>query len=97
MALRSACGVKAATIRALDEAGMRWHFVFLGGSVMALQAAVQAGLGIGVFGTRHVPPGCVVLEDGAGLPRLPPGHVVLHTRLTGVTRKALAAAFSSAG
>jgi DNA-binding transcriptional LysR family regulator len=96
LALRSECGVKASAIRALDEAGLAWRFAFLGGSVMALQAALQAGLGVGVLGGRHVPPGSSVLDDGAGLPTLPVGHVIMLTRLTGGTRKALAAAFSSA-
>jgi DNA-binding transcriptional LysR family regulator len=95
VALRGACGVKGAAVRALDEADMPWRFAFLGGSVMALQAAVQAGLGVGVFGTRHVPRGCAVLEAGAGLPNLPTGQVVMHTRLSGPTRKALASAFGS--
>ena len=40
--------------------------------------------------------GCNVLDDAAGLPRLPAGDVVLHTRLTGGTRRALTAAFSAA-
>ena len=97
LALANACGVKATATRALDEAGIPWRFAFLGGSVMALQAAVQAGLGIGVFGTRHVPPSCNVLEEAAGLPPLPASNVVLHTRLTGETRRALGAAFRSAG
>lgn len=63
---------------------------------MALQAAVQAGLGIGVFGTRHVPPGCTVLDELAGLPGLAASSVVMHKRLTGDTRRALAAAFKFA-
>jgi DNA-binding transcriptional LysR family regulator len=96
LALRSECGVKSAATSALDEAGISWCFAFLGGSVMALQAAAQAGLGIGVFGTRHVPSGCNVLGDEVGLPKLPAATVVLHTRLTGGTRRALEAAFSSA-
>jgi DNA-binding transcriptional LysR family regulator len=95
LALRTECGVKAAATRALDDAGIPWCLAFQGGSVMALQAAAQAGLGIGVFGTRHVPSGCRVLEEAAGLPRLPVADVVLHTRLTGGTRRALTAAFSA--
>jgi DNA-binding transcriptional LysR family regulator len=96
VALRGVCSVKAASIRALDEAGVPWRCVFLGGSVSALQAAVKAGLGIGVFGTRHIPSGCQAPQSLGGLPRLPTGSVVLHTRLNGATRRALSAAFSAA-
>lgn len=91
--MRGPCGVKAVAARALDEAGMRWRCTFLGGSVMALQAAVKAGLGVGVFGAQHVPAGCDLLGEGEGLPRLPMGEVVLLTRLSGGVRRALAAAF----
>ena len=62
---------------------------------MTPQAAAQAGLGIIVFGTRHVPSGCHVLGDEVGLPKLPTA-VVLHTPLTGGTRSVLTAAFSAA-
>jgi hypothetical protein len=44
VALRGPRGVKAAMVRALDKAGLPWRMAFQGGSVMALQAAVQAGL-----------------------------------------------------
>jgi DNA-binding transcriptional LysR family regulator len=97
VALRGACGVKAAATRALDEAKLSWRFTFLGGSVAALQAAVVAGLGIGVFGTRHVPPDCAVVDDSHGLPALPTSEVVLYTRLPGATRRALTVAFQAAG
>lgn len=95
VALHGACGVKTASTRALDAAGLPWRYAFLGGSVSALQAAVMAGLGVGAFGRRHLPDGCVPLDQA--LPSLPTGNVVLHCRLDGETRRVLATAFRSAG
>jgi DNA-binding transcriptional LysR family regulator len=92
--LRGPCGVKAAMTRALDEAGLPWRIAFQGGSVMALQAAVVAGLGISVFGRAHVPTGSAVITRR--LPKLPQGRVVLHARLATPQRTALAAAFKGA-
>ncbi len=95
VALRGACGVKAAATHALDAARIPWRFSFLGGSVSALQAAVEAGLGLGVFGQRQVSsPGAGPPE---GLPALPTGTVVMHTRLTGEIALAIRRAFSQIG
>jgi DNA-binding transcriptional LysR family regulator len=94
VALHGACGVKSASTRALETVGLPWRFSFQGGSVMALQAAVRAGLGIAAFGARHLPEGC--LADRT-LPELPVGHVMLHTRLDGATRRVLSAAFRAVG
>lgn len=94
VALRSPCSVKTAATRALEQAGRPWRFAFLGGSVMSLQAAVEAGLGLGAFGQRHVPPGCAVDGD-TDLPPLPESQVMLLTRLDGPVRRALEAAFRS--
>lgn len=95
VALHGACGVKAAATRALESAGLPWRYAFLGGSVSALQAAIRAGLGVGVLGRRHLPEGCAAPDRN--MPLLPTGTVVLHCRLDGATRRVLAAAFRSAG
>jgi DNA-binding transcriptional LysR family regulator len=95
VALRGLCGVKAATTKALDGARISWRYSFLGGSVLALQAAVEAGLGIGVFGQRHAVASIVGAENG--LPPLPSGTVVMHTHLTGPINLAVQRAFGSIG
>ena len=97
VAMRGPCGVKAAATQALDTAGLRWRCAFLGGSVQALQAAVKAGLGVGVFGARNVPAGTDILGPREGFPDLPAAEVVMHTRLSGGIRRALSAAFRAAG
>jgi DNA-binding transcriptional LysR family regulator len=91
VALRGPCGVKAAMIRALDGAGVPWRLAFQGGSVMAIQAAVAAGLGVSAFGRAHVPAACVIIEKA--LPPLPSGKVVMHARLPAPLRGAIANAF----
>ena len=95
VALRGLCGVKAATTKALDAARIPWRFSFLGGSLLALQAAVEAGLGLGVFGRRHAIASIVGAQEG--LPHLPSGKVVMHTRLTGTIAQAVQMAFGSIG
>jgi DNA-binding transcriptional LysR family regulator len=95
VALHGACSVKAVCTRALDAAGLSWRYAFLGGSVLALQAAVEARLGIAALGARQVPAGCVPCDGD--LPALPASDVVLLTRLDGTTRRVLAAAFEAAG
>lgn len=95
VALNGACGVKVAATQALDGAGLSWRYAFLGGSVSAMQAAVQAGLGIAAFGLRHLPAGCAAIDRD--LPPLPTNSVVLLTRLDEPIRRILAAAFQASG
>lgn len=90
VALRGPCGVKAAMIRALDTARRPWRLAFQGGSVMALQAAVEAGVGVSAFGRAHAPPRSRVMN---GLPALPSGRVVMHARLPAPLRNVVANAF----
>ncbi|MCG8531626.1 MAG: LysR substrate-binding domain-containing protein [Desulfovibrionales bacterium] len=40
------CGFRREATEALDAAGLRWNILFTGNSVVSLQAAVEAGLGI---------------------------------------------------
>ncbi len=96
VALRGACGVKAAAIKALDDARLPWRLAFLGGSVSSLEAAVEAGLGIAALNQRHIAPGLRIASD-AGLPELPAGSVVLHSRLPRPVTALVAAAFKAAG
>lgn len=95
VALRGPCGVKAATTKALDSARMAWRFSFLGGSVSALQAAVDAGLGLGVFGQRQAL--ARIVGAAEGLPKLPTGMVVMHTRLVGEVARSIRLAFAKIG
>lgn len=86
------CGVRAMAGQLLDEAGMPWTEVFVGGGVMAVAAAVMAGLGVAALSARMVPFGAVDVGSRLELPDLPRLPIVLHTRVRdGRARDALAA------
>lgn len=81
-ALSPACCVRDMATRALDEAGIAWTEVFLGGGSSAVTAAVSAGLATAVFSRRLAPPGTIEISRQFGLPPLPPSEIVLHSTLT---------------
>lgn len=94
------CGVRALAGRLLDEAGIPWTEIFVGGGVTAVAAAVTAGLGVAALAPRMLPFGAVDIGRKLGLPELPRLPVLLHSRVKeGRPREALAAlsaAFRSA-
>ena len=94
------CGVRIMAGQLLDEAGVPWSEVFVGGGVAAVSAAVMAGLGVAALARRMLPFGAVNVGPMLGLPDLPRLPVVLHTRVgDGPARDALtalSAAFRSA-
>jgi DNA-binding transcriptional LysR family regulator len=98
--LAEPCGVRVMSSRLLDEAGVPWTEIFVGGGVAAVAAAVMAGLGVAALAPRMLPFGAVEVGQKLGLPELPRLPVVLHTRVKkGRPRDALtalAAAFKSA-
>lgn len=94
------CGVRAMAEELLDEAGIAWTEVFVGGGVMAVAAAVMAGLGVAALSPRMVPFGALDVGPKLGLPELPRLPVLLHSRVKDGRGRdalgALAAAFRSA-
>jgi DNA-binding transcriptional LysR family regulator len=96
-ALSPSCGMRDIATRALNEAGITWTEVFLGGGSSAVTAAVSAGLAMAVFSCRLAPPGTVEIGERFRLPRLPSSEIVLHSTLTDPKSRAalrtLAAAF----
>ena len=94
------CGVRVLAGQLLDEAGVPWTEVFVGGGVAAVAAAVMAGLGVAALARRMLPLGAVDVGPRLGLPDLPRLPVLLHSRVTeGRPREAIAAlsaAFRSA-
>ncbi|WP_088158892.1 LysR family transcriptional regulator [Achromobacter xylosoxidans] len=94
------CGVRAIAEQLLDESGVPWTEVFVGGGVMAVAAAVMAGLGVAALSPRMLPFGAVDAGPRLGLPALPLLPVILHTRVRDGRKRdaltALGAAFRSA-
>lgn len=99
--LAEPCGVRVMAGQLLDEAGVPWREVFVGGGVAAVSAAVIASLGVAALAARMLPLGAVDVGARLGLPPLPRLPVVLHTRVQGGRGReavgVLGAAFRGAG
>ncbi|QXI27033.1 LysR family transcriptional regulator [Pseudomonas vanderleydeniana] len=95
--MASPCGVRQLAVRVLDEAAIAWTEVFVGGGVMAVGAAVSAGLGVAALARRVAPAGAVEVGEQLGLPSLPMTEIILHARPTDArsqeTLRVLSAAF----
>lgn len=76
------CSVRRMAVGALDEAGVAWTEVFVGGGVATIGAAVSAGLAVAALGHRVAPVGTVDVGMRYGLPPLPTRDVVLYSNLT---------------
>nr|WP_315414266.1 LysR family transcriptional regulator [uncultured Pseudomonas sp.] len=91
------CGVRHLATRALEAACIDWTEVFVGGGVMAVGAAVTAGLGVAALAHRVAPAGAVEVSEQYGLPALAVSEVVLHSRISDTrsreTLRALSATF----
>ncbi|GLQ86938.1 LysR family transcriptional regulator [Dyella flagellata] len=75
------CSIRAAAVRALDEAGIAWTEVFIGKGAAVVGAAAAAGLAIAVLARRTAPSGTIDLGSVLSLPPLPTQEVVLYTAL----------------
>jgi DNA-binding transcriptional LysR family regulator len=76
------CSVRAMAIGALDQAGIAWTEVFVGGGIATIGAALSAGLAVAALARRVAPPDTVDLGPRLGLPPLPGREVVLHARVS---------------
>lgn len=81
--LSTTCGVRSLAARLLDEAGIGWIEVFVGGGLAAVAAAVSAGLAIAPIPRRLAPRGAVEVTQSLGLPLLPMSQVVLLSQASG--------------
>ena len=82
------CGVRAIAVRALDKARIEWSEVFIGGGVVAVIAAAQAGLAVTPLARRLAPAGLVDVGTAYGLPRLGSSKVILHSRVSDASKLA---------
>lgn len=76
------CSVRSMAVGALDEAGIAWTEVFVGGGLGTIGAAVAAGLAVAALGHRVAPAGTLDVGASLGLPPLPARDVVLYSNLT---------------
>ncbi|MGP0088715.1 MAG: LysR family transcriptional regulator [Xanthobacteraceae bacterium] len=78
--LSSACGVRAYAVKALEAAKIPWIESFVGGGIIAVAAAVTAGLAVAPLASRIAPAGAIDIGPSLRLPKLPRSDVVLHSR-----------------
>lgn len=88
------CGVRAVAVKTLDRAGVSWREAFVGGSCLALVAAVRAGLGAAPLG-RMIEAGLPDAASAADLPPLPSSQIVLLARTPGPAEAAAARALAA--
>lgn len=88
------CGVRAVAVKTLDKAGISWREAFVGGSCLALVAAVRAGLGVAPLG-RMIGAGLSELSDALDLPPLPSSQIILLARTPGPVEAAAARALAA--
>ncbi|WP_256732104.1 LysR substrate-binding domain-containing protein, partial [Burkholderia pseudomallei] len=79
--LAGPCGVRAAALRALERAGVRWRERFTGGGVAAVAAAAAAGLAVCPLARRVAPRSLVDVGARLRLPALPDSQVALYSRV----------------
>ncbi|MEK6346072.1 MAG: LysR family transcriptional regulator [Burkholderia sp.] len=79
--LSGTCGVRAAALRALDRAGLRYTERFTSGGVAAVAAAAAAGLAVCPLARRVGPRTLVEVGARFGLPPLPVSQVMLYSRV----------------
>jgi DNA-binding transcriptional LysR family regulator len=88
------CAVRAVAIRTLERGGIPWRETFVGGSCLALVAAVRAGLGVAPLGAI-VGGNLPVSAATSSLPALPSSQIVMLARtsdpVTSSAARALAA------
>lgn len=92
-ALPHYCSHRRAAAASLASAGMQQDIIYTSTSVAGVQAAVIAGLGVGVLPYSAVMPGMRILGDAEGFPPLPEAEmaVVGEDQLTGTAGAAFVA------
>jgi DNA-binding transcriptional LysR family regulator len=75
------CSVRSMAVAALDQAGIAWTEVFVGGGIATIGAAVSAGLAVAALGRRVAPPGTIDIGQALELPPLPSRTVMLYSNL----------------
>jgi DNA-binding transcriptional LysR family regulator len=93
------CGIRAAAVRALDDAGIVWTEIFVGKGAALVGTAAAAGLAVAVMARRCAPSGTIDMGASLSLPELPTYDVVLYTALNDqrsrTSLRTLAAAFKN--
>ncbi|WP_224770884.1 LysR family transcriptional regulator [Pseudomonas sp. FEN] len=89
------CGMRSMVMAALQTQNRPWEEVFVGSGILAIGAAVAAGIGIGAMVERMAAHGCVDVEQRIDLPPLPSREIVLYTAQRDAQAQALISALSA--
>jgi DNA-binding transcriptional LysR family regulator len=90
------CSVRRMAVDTLEEAGLAWTEVFVGGGVATVGAAVSAGLAVAALGLRVSPADAIDVGARFGLPKLPARDVVLYSAHTDALARRILRALSEA-
>jgi DNA-binding transcriptional LysR family regulator len=72
------CGVRAQAVQSLDRAKRGWYVAYCGQSILALQAAIVAGVGVGALTESAITDDMTVLGKRQGLPALVDSEIVIY-------------------
>lgn len=75
--LRNPCELRDDSLRRLDDCGTKWSIAFSSVSLTAMQAAVSAGLGVGILARSALTPDMTILGEEHGFPPIEPAHIGL--------------------
>jgi len=89
--LDSPCDGLHDALQGMDSAGIKWDVVFASHSLQATQAAVRAGIGIGMISESSITDDMVILDESAGIPPIPNANIALYrgSRATGPASSSL--------
>jgi len=90
------CGMRSMVTSALQAQNRPWSEAFVGSGILAIGAAVSAGIGVGAMVARMAPAGCEDVTQRLGLPELPPRDVVLYSAQRDAQTRALISTLSEA-
>jgi DNA-binding transcriptional LysR family regulator len=74
------CRFRPICLDTLRKAGRAWEIVYDGGSLSAVQTAVEADLGLSVLSLLSPAPGIQKADKNSGLPALPQADLSLYSR-----------------
>ncbi len=72
------CGVRAQAIKVLDQANHGWYVAYCGQSVLSLQTAIAAGVGVGALTESALTDDVAMLSKRDGFPALTDSEIVLY-------------------
>nr|WP_318557764.1 LysR family transcriptional regulator [Providencia stuartii] len=80
--LSADCATSGQATKLLNQAGIEYKEVFVGGGLPALISAISSGIAIGILPYRLAPSHFVEISGKLSLPEIPSVNIVLHSALS---------------